>query len=170
MKKMISVLVLCFVSTALAANEEHAHQPMKVTPEFESMKGLVGTWEGKTTMNGKEEKLKVTYELTSGGTAIIEKTNPGTPMEMVTVYANNGKSVNATHYCSMGNQPQFKLKQAKGNQFTFVMDGNKGVASKKEMYMSGVTLTLEGNKLKQEWMSNANGKKGEPHVFELTKI
>lgn len=168
MKVFLSFLVLCAVSVANAGNE-HDHAPVQVSPEFESMKGLVGTWEGKTTMHGKEQQLKVIFELTSAGTAIIEKTNPGTPMEMVTVYANSGKNVNATHYCALGNQPQLTLKQSKGNSFTFEMVGNKGISNKNEMHMHGVTLTLDGDKLKQEWTSYDKGKKGEVHIFELTK-
>jgi hypothetical protein len=165
---MMSIIALCSASIALAGNE-HEHAPAKVSPAFESMKSLIGTWEGKTKMDGKEQDLKVTYELTSGGTAIIEKTNPGSPMEMVTVYANNGKNVHATHYCALGNQPQMALKQTKGKVFTFEMEGTKGISDKNEMHMHGVVLTLDGNKLKQEWTNYNKGKKGDIHAFELTK-
>jgi len=168
MKALIGLLVFC-ISLGAFAGEEHQHTPVKVTPEFENMKGLVGTWEGKANMTGKDEPVTVTYELTSGGTALVEKLNPGTPMEMVTIYANSGKTVNATHYCAMGNQPQMTLKQSKGNTFTFEMDGTKGIANKKEMHMHAVTLSLEGNKLKQEWTDYKDGKKGGTHNFDLTK-
>lgn len=168
MKTFIGLVVLCSASIAFAGNE-HDHAPAKVSPAFESMKALVGTWEGKTKMDGKEQDLKVTYELTSGGTAIVEKMNPGSPMEMVTVYANNGKNVHATHYCALGNQPQMTLKQSKGNLFSFEMDGTKGISNKNEMHMHGVVLTIEGNKLKQEWTNYKDGKKGDAHAFELTK-
>lgn len=166
MRTWICLVVICMSSMAFADHHEHA---AKVSPEFESMKALVGTWTGKIQMNGKEEEMKVTYELTSGGTALVEKLNPGTPMEMITVYANNGKTVQATHYCSLGNQPQLKLKAAKNNAFTFEMVGNKGIGSKKDMHMRGVTLTLDGNKLKQEWLHFKDGKKNEVVSFELAK-
>jgi hypothetical protein len=168
MRFIISVAVLCFASIAFAGGE-HDHPAVKVSPEFENMKALVGTWEGKTKMEGKEQDIKATYELTSGGTAILEKLNPGTPMEMVTVYANNGKKVNATHFCALGNQPQMTLKNAKAGLFTFEMVGTNGIANKNEMHMHGVTITLDGNKLKQEWTNYKNNKKGDVHTFELTK-
>lgn len=168
MKAFISLLVL-FVASVAIAGPEHDHGPAKVSPEFESMKALLGTWTGKSDMHGKMEELKVVYELTSGGTAIIEKMNPGGPMEMVTIYANNGKKVNATHYCAVGNQPEFALKSAKDNVFTFEMVGNKGIANKNEMHMHGVKLTVSGNTLKQEWTNYAGGKKGDTATFELTK-
>jgi hypothetical protein len=168
MKVIISLIAIFFASTTFAGGE-HDHTPIKVSTEFENMKALVGTWEGKTKMDGKDQDLKVTYELTSGGTALIEKMNPGTPMEMVTVYANNGKKVHATHYCALGNQPEMKLKNSKNNIFVFEMIGTNGLSNKNEMHMHGVTITLDGNKLKQEWMNFKNGKKGEVHAFELAK-
>ncbi len=168
MRIIMSIFAICFAATALAGNE-HEHAPAKVSPAFESLKTLVGTWEGKSKVGGKEQDLKVTYELTSGGTAIIEKTNPGSPMEMVTIYANSGKTVNATHYCALGNQPHLALKQTKGNIFVFEMEGTQGISNKNEMHMHGVVLTVDGNKLKQEWTNYNNGKKGDTHAFELTK-
>lgn len=168
MKNLIAIFALLVAPIAFAGNE-HDHPAVKVSPEFENMKALVGTWEGKMQMNGKEENLKVTYQLTSGGTAIVETLNPGSPMEMVTVYANSGKRVRATHYCALGNQPEMDLKNSKENVFTFEMVGTKGIANRKEMHMHGVTLTLEGNKLKQEWTNFKDGKKGDVHTFEMTK-
>lgn len=168
MKTFIALVIFCAASVTFAA-KEHDHAPVKVSPEFENMKALVGTWEGKTKMDGKDQDLKVIYELTSGGTAIVEKMNPGTPMEMVTVYANNGKNVYATHYCALGNQPQMTLKHSKDHLFAFEMVGTKGVSNKKEMHMHSVTLTLDGNKLKQEWTNYKDGKKGDVATFELTK-
>ena len=167
MKAAIGALVIFISSVALADN--HEHKPAKVSPEFESMKALVGTWEGKAKVHGKDETVKVVYELTSGGTTIVEKLGPGTPMEMVTVYSSNGKTTSATHYCMAGNQPQLALKNAKGNSFTFEMVGTNGIADANEMHMHAVTLTVKGNKLKQEWTSYKDGKKGEMQIFELTK-
>jgi hypothetical protein len=169
MKTLISILLLCAASPAFAGTDHEHHKPAKVSPEFESMKALVGTWEGKTTMNGKEMPVKVEYTLTSGGTALMEKMDPGGPMEMVTVYASNGKKINATHFCAVGNQPEMALKSAKDNVFTFEMAGTKGISSKDEMHMHGVKLTLSGNTLKQEWTNFNKGKKADSATFEFTK-
>lgn len=165
MKAILVSLVFGLASVALA----HEHVAAKIPPTFESLKGLVGTWEGTTTMNGKQEPVKVTYELTSGGTAIIEKLMPGTDHEMVTVYAARGNQVAATHYCAMGNQPEMKLRNSKGNTFSFEMDGTKGITDKNELHMHALTLSLEGNKLKQEWTNYNKAKKGEVATFEFTK-
>lgn len=160
---------LLLIAGTAFAGPDHQHPAPKIAPAFENMKTLVGTWEGKSTMNGKEMPMKVVYELTSGGTAIVETLNPGTPHEMLTVYSTRGDKVQATHYCMVGNQPEFKLKKAENNSFTFELDGTKGLNNKKEMHMHGVTLSVDGNKLKQEWTNYKDNKKGDVAVFEFTK-
>jgi hypothetical protein len=157
--------------TVLLALPVFAHEMpnVKLSPEFESMKPLLGTWEGTTKMNGKNEPAKVTYELTSGGTAIVEKLMPGTPHEMTTVYANRGNQVYVTHFCAIGNQPEMKLKSAKNGKFNFEMDGNNGISDKNEMHMHAISLAMNGNKLKQEWTNYNEGKKAETAIFEFTK-
>lgn len=152
------------------ANEGHKDMPKpKVTAEFENMKALVGTWTGRTKVHGKEMDTTVNYKLTSADTVLVETLNPGTPMEMVTLYANQPKGVKATHYCALGNQPEMTLKKATGNSFAFEMIGTQGIADKNEMHMHGVTLTVNGNKLTQEWTNYDKNKKGDVSKFELTR-
>jgi hypothetical protein len=163
--KIIAIAIV-FASLNVFA---HEHIVPKTSAQFDQMKALVGTWEGKTTMNGKEEPITLTYKTTSGGTALVETMGPGTPMEMTTVYANRGKDINVTHFCVAGNQPEMKLKSATDNTWAFEMDGTKGISNKKEMHMHGVKLTLAGNKLTQEWQNWTGGKQAETAVFEFTK-
>jgi hypothetical protein len=72
---------------------------------FEKLKALVGHWEtDKTNMN----KATLDLELTSGGTAVLEKfhmVDNGKPVEMTTLYYLDGDQVKLTHYCMAGNQP-----------------------------------------------------------------
>lgn len=167
---MKTVFVSLMILSSLAfAEHDHTMPTPKVSPTFEKLKGLVGTWEGTTKMNGKEEPTKVIYELTSGGTAIIEKIMPGTPHEMTTIYSSRGNDVNATHYCLVGNQPEMKLKKTEGDTFQFEMDGTKGISNKKEAHMHSLALTMTGNKLKQEWTNYKDNKKEDTAVFEFTK-
>jgi len=88
---------------------------------------------------------------------------------MVTVYADNGKTVNVTHYCAMGNQPQMALKKAADNRWDFEMVGTKGISNKNESHMHAITLTLNGNNLKQEWTNTRTGKKTKPLRLNLRK-
>jgi hypothetical protein len=75
---------------------------------FEKLKSLVGHWEtDKTNMN----KATLDLELTSGGTAVLEKfhmVESGKPVEMTTLYYLDGDQIKLTHYCMAGNQPTMR--------------------------------------------------------------
>src|SRR5260221_14546392 len=78
------------------------------TDAFEKLKTLVGHWEtDKTNMN----KATLNLELTSGGTAVMEKfrmEENGKPVEMITLYYLDGAQIKLTHYCMAGNQPTMR--------------------------------------------------------------
>src|ERR1051325_1713976 len=99
MMKAVGLLILSIsvttVKTAAAPGGAEA---------FEKLKSLVGHWEtDKTNMN----KASLDIELTSGGTAVLEKfhmVDNGKPVEMTTLYYLDGEDVKLTHYCMAGNQ------------------------------------------------------------------
>jgi hypothetical protein len=72
---------------------------------FEKMKALAGHWETeKSNMN----KATLDLELTSGGTAMLERfhmVEDGKPVEMITLYYLDADQLKLTHYCMAGNQP-----------------------------------------------------------------
>jgi hypothetical protein len=167
MKLAIACLAMTCAVTAFA-HEDHAMPQMP--KEFDTMKHLVGTWEGMNKMGDKEENVKVVYEPTSGGTAIAERMDPGTPHEMLTVYHKEGKSLGMTHYCAMGNQPHMHLKKSDSGSLVFEMTKPEGVSSMKEDHMHALTLTMvDADTLKQEWTNMKDGKKGETVTFTLKR-
>ena len=167
MKMILCALFLVLSQSALAHED---HQAPVMPKEFDTVKALVGTWQGTANMGGKDETVTVVYELTSGGTAVSEKLMPGTPHEMVSMYYKTGNTLGMTHYCAMGNQPHLKLKNATDNAITLEMTGPVGVASMKEPHMHALTLTMaDANTLKQEWTSFENGKKKETMVFNFKR-
>lgn len=167
MKKLILISSLLISVMATASPE---HKPAAMPKEFETLKKLIGTWEGTTKMGDKEETVKVVYELTSGGTAITEKLMQGTPQEMTSVYHKDNKSIAMTHYCALGNQPHLKLKKQTDNMVSFEMTKPQGIGSMKEPHMHAMTMTFDGaDKLKHEWVSYEGGKKKDTVVFTLTR-
>ncbi|MGE0617094.1 MAG: hypothetical protein AB7P04_15800 [Bacteriovoracia bacterium] len=171
MKKHIFAIGLCAISATAFAGKDH-HAPAPMPKEFDSLKALVGTWEGTTMMEGKEMKATTTYELTSGGTAIVEKLGPGTPHEMVSIYHKSGKSLAMTHYCAIGNQPFMKLKKHDGKTMAFEMDMKKpvGVDSHKEMHMHAVSFEFtDADHFKQNWTNMVDGKVADTAVFTMTR-
>jgi hypothetical protein len=154
---LFALFALCSAS-AFAGSEDHA--PAAMPKEFETIKQLIGNWEGMNKMGPKEEMMTVSYELTSGGTAIAERLGPGTPHEMLTVYHKEGKSLGVTHFCAMGNSPQMHMKKSDAKMVAFEMTKAEGVSSMKENHMHAVTLKMpDANTLTQEWVNMDGGKK-----------
>jgi hypothetical protein len=69
---------------------------------FESLTSLVGEWKG--VQEGRE--VRVTFRLIADGTVLMEEFRPATEPMMVTMFSVDGDRLLATHYCSVGNQPQ----------------------------------------------------------------
>jgi hypothetical protein len=103
MWRILSVLVLSMGIMPVRANAGP-----NGAEAFEKLKALVGHWEtDKTNMN----KATLDLELTSGGTAVLERfhmVENGKPVEMTTVYYLDGDQVKLTHYCMAGNQPTMR--------------------------------------------------------------
>ena len=146
------------------------HQPVAMPKDFESLKQLVGTWEGTNKMGDKDQSMTVIYDVTSAGTALTEKLMAGTPHEMISVYHKDGNTLGMTHYCALGNQPHMMLKKADATTFAFEMTKPIGVSSMKEPHMHAVTLTLtDADTLKQEWAHFENGKLKETTTFTFKR-
>ncbi len=168
--KFITLYAIAFSCFGAFAGGDHDMPAPTIPKEFQALKALEGTWEGKTAMHGKEEMATVNYKVTSGGTTLVETLGAGTPHEMVTVYSTRKNKISATHYCAIGNQPEMTLKKSTGNTFTFEMAGIKGIDDANEMHMHGLTITLKDkNHLKQEWTNYANNKKADTATFEFTR-
>ncbi|HSB33060.1 MAG TPA: hypothetical protein VLG39_01245 [Nitrospirota bacterium] len=150
MKKISSFTIIILLTLALFplasySGEGQMGAPVTHSRDFEKMKGLVGVWEGKADMGKGPEQLKVVYELTSAGTAILERFDAGKPHEMVTVYHDYNGKLSMTHYCSLGNQPHMELRNPGENNLTFVLsEKTPGIASPNETHMHAVTIAFDG--------------------------
>ena len=154
---LIVILSLCcgLFSVASFSSEQEMPAPAS-NPQFDAIKSLAGTWVGTGKMNGKDESVKTTYRITSGGTAVEETLFPGTPHEMVSVYFLDGNDVMMTHYCALGNQPRMKAsemkKTKKGEEIAFKMVDATGMKSTQDPHMGALTLTMKGNdRLVESW-------------------
>ena len=134
----------------------------KAAASLEKLKGLTGTWTS-TEQGGPT----MVFRPTSNGTAVIETMMPGSAEEMINMFTADGDTNVMTHYCAMGNQPRMKLTSTDGSamKFEFVDGGN--IKSRNDMHMDGVTFTLDGDKLTEDWSSYADGKVLDHKVFEL---
>src|SRR4030095_16827808 len=127
-------------------------------------KKLEGTW----TMAGAQGQpaMSINFRPTAGGTAVIETMFVGTPKEMINLYTADGDKVVLTHYCALGQQP--RMKQAvtgagKTLKFEFVDGGS--ITSRDDGHMHAVPLTVDGDKLTEDWTFYAAGKAVDHKVF-----
>ena len=173
MKKYQLLLVMCLLisSSAMAGEMPEGWAPPKISAELERIKALSGKWTGTSQDQGSEAKpVTVTYQVTSGGTAVVETIDPGTLHEMVSVYHDKAGKLSMNHYCMLGNEPELDLKNSSDTTIALDMSAESHAALAKEMHMHSLTLTLGANEITQTWTAmSADGKSLPPCVFKLQK-
>jgi hypothetical protein len=149
---LLTLAVLISATSRMSANEKTTG-----VLAFDQLKTLVGEWEGKN----EGGPVKITYTLVSGGTALMERMQPATEAEMITMYSADGDKIVVTHYCSEGNQPSMKTEtlKATANKYSFSLVSVSGLKSPDAGHMTGLVLTLlDKDHLKQEWTYTDKGK------------
>ncbi|MGN6387322.1 MAG: hypothetical protein ACTHMT_13895 [Verrucomicrobiota bacterium] len=144
MKKLIVQLcatLLIGSATMLQAHDEG--QAPKASAEFEKLKSLVGTWQGKVDIGQGPVDMTVDYRLIAGGTVLEERVFAGTPNEMTTMFYDKDGKLALTHYCVMGNRPAMVLKSSDSKTLRFDFDTNCGIDQQKEAHMHSMSLTFD---------------------------
>ena len=136
-------LVLAATACLQAGDASPYGQAKPGSAELERMKTLVGTWTGKVDMGQGPVEMNLEFRLVAGGTVLEERSAPGTPMEMVTMYYDKAGKLAATHYCVLGNRPEMALKGSDAKSITLDFDSCCGIDTKKESHMHGMTLNFD---------------------------
>jgi hypothetical protein len=164
-----AIALLCAAYPALQAGDDK--HPAANTSSLEPFKQLAGEWVGNGDFHGEKHEARVSYKVTSAGSAVVETIDPGGPHEMVTMIHQDGDALALTHYCSIGNQPNMKAKPKAGDHsiaFEFVSASN--MPSPKDMHMHSVTFTfVDKDTLKTEWTNYMDGKEAGKAIFELKR-
>ncbi|MGH9367502.1 MAG: hypothetical protein ACRD3M_07495 [Thermoanaerobaculia bacterium] len=140
-------------------------------PGWDSMKSLVGVWEGTYRDPDGTGPASVSYKLVSNGTSLMETMKTGHETDMVTMYAPDGDRIVATHYCAVGNQPRMRASVPAGDvrklDFQFLDATN--LSSPDAMHMRQLVVTFgDPDHFQQEWTSSAGGKE-HTGVFQYTR-
>lgn len=173
---LIAGLVLTMALSSTVRADEKAHQPPpdNSSAELNRIKALEGRWTSTTSMFGKEnERVYTEFQVTSGGSAVLERIFPGTPNEMVSVYYDDEKGKLAmTHYCIMRNRPNLKLVSSSADTLKLDVAKVEGLKSKDDPSMGGVTLHFKD---KDHFESTCQGRgkgaeKEPPTTMEFTRV
>ena len=133
--------------------------------EWNRIKSLAGTWKG--TAEGKP--VSVTYALVSNGTALMETLDGDHDTTMITMYAPDGASLLATHYCAAGNQPRMRATGSPDGRslaFEFVDVSGQGT----EVMRRLVVTFVDADHFRQTWTSRAADDREHSSVFEYTRV
>lgn len=135
---------------------------------FETIKSLEGTWEG---VAGQAKKpATVTYEVVSGGNAVIEHLRPAPDEEMVSIYyQKEDGTVAMTHYCMLGNRPEMVLMDSDDNNLFFELAPGSPIGEK-EGHMHGLKMTIPSySSMEQIWLYYEDGEQKGTTVITLKR-
>ena len=184
MKRILSLaLIAALVGAPMVLPAEIDTKPFQGSAEFERVKALVGDWEASMPMEKGEEhsemseehkkmmqKMHVSYRLTAGGSALLETTAAGTPMEMISMYHDRGGKLFMIHYCMLGNQPQMVLESSDEDKISFQFADTNRLDASKEMHMHSKVLTfVDNDSMVQRWRMFQDGAAGQAQDMKFTR-
>jgi hypothetical protein len=117
-------------------------------------------------------EMTVQYRLLAGGSVLEERSFPGTPHEMVTMFFDNKDGKLAlTHYCVMGNRPAMVLHSSDSKTIRFAFDENCGINTSKEPHMHALKLTFDdSNTITASCRAFVDGKELPEHPTTLKRV
>lgn len=143
-KKITSFCATLLLAATMWVNAAEPDKAKPVSPEFEQMKTLVGTWKGTTDMGQGPVELTIQYRLIAAGSVVEERVFQGSPNEMVTMYYEKDGKLALTHYCMLGNRPAMTLKASDSKTLAFDFDGASCcIDPKKESHMHALTYRFD---------------------------
>ena len=172
----MAALVVVITTAAMVVNaapEVGRRAPdLDAAAAFERLKALQGTWEAPTAKG----KAKTTFELTAGGTVLVEHfSSPALPGggHMMTAYHLDGGSLILTHYCIAKNQPTLRADRfdpATGEiQFEFLRGTN--MPDENAGHMRRALYRLDDvNHFTTSWEFFQNGKRTMTELETFTRI
>ena len=155
-----SVLLLATATVGLAQTAAQK--------QFDQLKSLAGTWEGKNSLG---EPLQVTFRSTSGSSALMSEISGHGEDNMITMFHLDGPDrLLMTHYCGSGNQPRMvagMAPDARTISFNFLDATNLATPDAGHMKRLVVTV-LDANHHTEEWHFVDHGKDIK-EVFDLRR-
>ncbi|HEV3484016.1 MAG TPA: hypothetical protein VG106_01310 [Vicinamibacterales bacterium] len=167
---MSRVTTVCVLLLSLVAIPE-AYTADKKDPNadaaFARLTALVGEWK---TEDGKETLV---YELTAGGTAVLEREIAEGRAPMVTLYHRDGERLVLTHYCMTGNQPRMVARpyDAGSRELAFEFASATNLASRQAGHMRNMRIRfVDPNQIESEWEFYEGGKRSMTVSARYTRV
>jgi hypothetical protein len=134
---------------------------------FARLTSLSGEWDAQQGVAGT-----LTYTVTANGSALMEVMRPAGSEPMITMFSVDGDRLLATHYCSVGNQPQMAtgpIASASASSVEFSLVRVTGLKTPDDWHNTGLVVILEdADHLTQRWTYEDHGKTG-TNVFHFAR-
>ncbi len=175
-KLSVTALLALTISIAASAGEK----AFTADEAYKKMLTLEGTWEGeslvvpigKTNEEGTKSESTITYEVIANGSSLMLTYLKGTPMEMVSMYHQDGPEVLIhTHYCAAGNQPSMKFTPSKEpGKIDFKFDKGTNMDVTKDGHAhSGYMIIIDEDNFETKSEGWNNGKLANHRYTKMTR-
>ena len=166
---MRTIFIIIFFALTSSA---YAVTPEQATQQFERMKRMAGTWQGKST---KGWENRVTIRVIARGSAILSTSEfIGENGEgMATLYYLDGGQLKLTHYCEARNQPTLVLSELSedGKRAEFTFHSGTGMASRDVGHMDRLIVRFEGDDVHHDrWSWYSKGKESWMEDIEYRRV
>jgi hypothetical protein len=115
---------------------------------------------------------KITYEVTSGGHALLEKMHDGRPDAMTSMYFLEGRDLVLVHYCAIGNRPHLRLDRMAStiDDLRFVWDGTAtDIDPAKDGHIHEARMRFTEAGIESEWVFWSGGKEAHRLAYTLPR-
>lgn len=153
----LALAITLYLASSGMVSAQAAKDTANATQAFDKLKTLAGHWEA-TTDKGK---VTTSFELVSGGTALVEHMSMAGEKEMLTVYFIDGDRLLLTHYCEAGNQPRMQAAafDPKSSVIDFGFIDATNMPDANAGHMHHVTVKLNSpSELAEDWTFYQGGK------------
>ena len=156
------IALLLVVSPPVFAQSAPAGKPESAPHLLDRFKALAGDWSAEGLDGNSAPDATMHYEVTAGGSAVVETLFPGTPHEMRTVYVKDGDDVVLTHFCASGHHPRMRAKALNDGTLAFDYDGALNFDPARDGHMHDATFTFVGpDEIRSRWSFWQGGKPAE---------
>jgi hypothetical protein len=154
-----------------AQGSDSADRDNSAQAAFDQLKSLQGRWIGEErTPDGQTKQIEYVYKVQSNGSAVLETAMAGEPEEMTTVFYMAGGQLQASHYCSIGNQPAFRFVPADDDRITMAFAGGTGFDPAVDGHVhEGWIRAIDSDHMEQNWVFYDKGVAASTMVMTLER-
>lgn len=166
--RCLAIAMLFGLANPLLAETPASNAAATPAPHLiDRFKALAGEWSAEGQDGNSDPTARVRYEVTGGGSTVVETMFPGAPHEMRTVFFRDGSDLVLTHYCAGGNHPTMRAKSAQGDTVAFEFDHAANFDPAVASHMHDARFVFVGaDEIRAQWTSWSAGKPG-GHVAEM---